>query len=180
MPKRRSTLDVSAFQATKAAVAADPEVGAASFTTVTTWEDGARARTRARSFVLQTDEPTPLGGTDTAVDPMELVLAAVGTCVTVGWVTEAVQRGVEYRNLEVRVTGSYDLRGYLALESDIRPGFHTIEYTVQVDSDAPLQTLEEIKAAVEATSPMFDNVKNVTPIKGSVVLAGEILAGGGT
>lgn len=168
MPKRRSTVDLSALEATRAAVAADPNVGVASFTTVTTWEDGARARTTARSFILQTDEPKPLGGTDAAVDPMELVLAAVGTCITVGWVTQAVQRGIEYRSLEVQVTGSYDLQGYLALGGDVRPGFQTIEYTVHVDSDARPQTLEEIRAAVEATSPMFDNVRNATPVKGSI------------
>src|SRR5688572_31255286 len=99
---------------------------------------------------------------------MELVLAAVGTCVTVGWVTQAVQRGVEFRSLEVQVTGSYDLQGYLALGDDVRPGFQTIDYTVHVDSDAPAQTLEEIRAAVEATSPMFDNVRNPTPVTGSI------------
>ena len=168
MPKRRATVDLSALEATRAAVAADPNIGVASFTTVTTWEDGARARTTARSFVLQTDEPKPLGGTDAAVDPMELVLAAVGTCITVGWVTQAVQRGIEYRSLEVQVTGTYDLQGYLALGGDVRPGFQTIEYTVHVDSDAPPQTLEEIRASVEATSPMFDNVRNPTPVSGLI------------
>ncbi|MDQ1489584.1 MAG: hypothetical protein QOJ23_2098 [Actinomycetota bacterium] len=171
MARTRSTMDLAAFQATKAAVAADPQVGVASFTTVTTWEEGKRARTTARSFVVRSDEPTPLGGTDTALDPMELVLAAVGACVTAGWVTEAVQRGIEYRNLEVRVTGTYDLRGYLALSGDIRPGFQTIEYAVHVDSDAPIERLEEIKATVESTSPMFDNVKNPTPVTGSVLPA---------
>lgn len=161
-------MDLSAFRATKAAVAADPNIGMASFTTVTTWETGKRTRTTARSFIVESDEPAALGGTDTALDPMELVLAAVGTCIAAGWVTQAVQRGVEYRNLEVRVTGSYDLRGYLALSGDVRPGFETIEYAVQVDSDAPAKTLEEIRAAVEATSPMFDNVRNATPVRGSV------------
>ena len=29
--------------------------------------------------------------------------------------------------------------------------------------------MAEIQAAVEATSPMFDNVKNATPLRGSVV-----------
>ncbi len=173
MPKRRSPVDLSAFEATRKAVASDPDIGVASFTTLTRWEDGARARTTARSFVVETDEPQPLGGTDTAVDPMELVLAAVGTCLTVGWVTQGVQRGVEYRSLEVRVTGSYDLRGYLALSGDIRPGFHTIDYTVHADCDASPQTLEEIRAAVEATSPMFDNVKNATPVKGAIAIPKE-------
>ena len=62
-----TTLDLDAFEATRDAVAQDPSVGQGSFTTVTTWEDGARARTTARSFSIETDEPAPLGGTDAAV-----------------------------------------------------------------------------------------------------------------
>jgi len=168
MSGRRASMDLSAFNATKAAVAADPTVGVASFSTVTTWEEGKRTRTTARSFVVRTDEPAALGGGDTALDPMELVLAAVGTCVTAGWVTEAVQRGLEYRSLEVAVTGTYDLRGYLRLDPDVRPGFQSIDYAVRVDSDVPVELLEEIKAAVEATSPMFDNVRHATPLTGSI------------
>ena len=171
MAERRSAMDLSAYNDTRAAVAADPAVGVASFTTVTTWEEGKRTRTTARSFVVHSDEPTALGGGDTALDPMELVLAAVGTCVTAGWVTEAVQRGVEYRNLEVAVTGTYDLRGYLRLDRTVRPGFQSIEYAVRVDTDAPAAVLEEIRVAVEATSPMFDNVRHATPVTGTILPA---------
>ncbi|MBY8863799.1 OsmC family protein [Nocardia sp. CA2R105] len=162
------TLDLSAYEATKAAVADDASVGTGAFSTVTTWTAGAQARTTARSFTLETDEPAPLGGTDKAFDPMELVLAAVGTCLTIGWVTQAVQRGIEYRNLRVEVNGDYDLRGYLALDEKVRPGFTGVNYVVHVDTDAPANVLEEIRAAAEATSPMFDNVKNATPLRGTV------------
>jgi|SRR6185369_4238146 len=169
MVKSCSTLDMKAYEATKAAVAADPALGAGSFTTVTTWQNGAHARTTARSFVLETDEPSPLGGTDQAIDPMELVLAAVGTCLTIGWVTQAVQRGIEYRDLRIEVSGHFDLRGYLAIDEAVRPGFSGLTYEVHVDTDAPAEVLEEIRRAAEATSPMFDNVKNATPLTGTVV-----------
>ncbi|GAA1382734.1 hypothetical protein GCM10009613_10990 [Pseudonocardia kongjuensis] len=168
MTKSCSTLDLATLEATKAAVAEDPSVGSGSFTTVTSWEDGARARTTARSFVLQTDEPAPLGGTDAAIDPMELVLAAIGTCLTIGWVTQAVQRGIEYRDLRIEVSGDFDLRGYLALDEKVRPGFSGISYTVHVDTDADQAVLDEIRAATEATSPMFDNVLNATPVTGTI------------
>jgi putative redox protein len=169
MSKSCATLDVAAYETTKAAVTADPSIGTGTFKTVTSWQDGALASTTARSFVLQTDEPAPLGGTDTAIDPMELVLAAVGTCLTIGWVTQAAQRGIDYRDLRIEVEGDYDLRGYLALDSQIRPGFAGVSYSVHVDTDAPPQVLEEIRAAAEATSPMFDNVRNATPVTGTVV-----------
>lgn len=166
-----STLDLAAYDATKAALGQNPTAAAGSFSTVTTWEDGARARTTARSFVIETDEPAPLGGTDKAVDPMELLLAAVGTCLTIGWVTAAARRGVDYRDLRIEVSGDFDLRGYLELDEAVRPGFSDIRYVVHVDTDADPAVLEEIKAAAERTSPMFDNVANATPVTGRVVTA---------
>jgi putative redox protein len=164
-----ATLDLDAFEATRDAVSGDPSVGQGSFTTITTWQDGARAQTRARSFSIETDEPAPLGGTDAAVDPMELVLAAVGTCLSIGWVTQARKRGLDYRNLRIEVSGRYDLRGYLALDDDTRPGFSEISYSVNVESDASPEQLAEIKEAAERTSPMFDNVLNATPVSGQVI-----------
>jgi hypothetical protein len=122
----QTTLDLDAFEATRDAVAQNPSAGQGTFTTVTTWEDGARARTTARSFSIETDKPAPLGGTDAAVDPMELVLAAVGTCLNIGWVTQARKRGIDYRDLRIEVSGNYDLRGYLDIDDDTRPGFSDI------------------------------------------------------
>ncbi len=152
------SVDLDAFDTTRAAVRDDPAVGRGAFRTVTQWEDGTRARTTARSFAIETDEPAPLGGTDQAVDPMELLLASLGTCLTIGWTTQAAKRGVDFRALRVEVTGDYDLRGYLGLDEDVRPGFPHIDYTVQVDSDAPPDVLDEIRRAAERTSPMFDNI----------------------
>jgi putative redox protein len=163
-----ANLDLVAFDATREAVAGDPASGQGSFTAVTDWVDGARGRTTARSFTIETDEPTPLGGTDEAVDPMELLLAAVGTCLQIGWVTQSARRGVDLRGLRIEVSGDYDLRGYLALEDAVRPGFSSLDYTVQVDADATPEQLEEIREAVEGTSPMFDNARNGAPVAGRV------------
>jgi uncharacterized OsmC-like protein len=167
MTKSCTTLDLDAFESTKSSVEADPTAGQGSFRTTTTWEDGARARTVARSFTIETDEPAPLGGTDEAVDPMELLLASVGTCLTIGWVTNAVRRGIDFRDLRIDVSGDYDLRGYLGID-ETRPGFGSISYTVHVDTDADDATLEDIRKAAEAGSPMVDNAANPTPLRGSV------------
>ncbi len=164
-----ASLNIEAYDATKDAVAADPEVGKGSFETITEWQDGAQAVTRARSFTLQTDEPAPLGGKDEHIDPMELLLASLGTCLSIGWVTQARKRGIEYRDLKIRVKAPFDLRGYLALDEAIRAGFTSLDYTVEVDSDVDPSILEEIRIAAERTSPMFDNILNATTITGRVV-----------
>jgi hypothetical protein len=85
-----------------------------------------------------------------------------------GWVTHAARRGVEFRDLRIDVVGDYDLRGYLALDEAVRPGFTSLRYAVRVDSDATPEQLEEIRRAAERTSPMFDNARNATPIVGEV------------
>jgi len=163
-----TNLDAAAFAETKAAVAGDPGLGRGSFRTVTEWTDGAVAVTRARSFTLATDEPRPLGGSDSAIDPMELLLASLGTCLTIGWVTHANQRGIDFEDLKIVVEAPYDLRGYLQLDAGVRPGFLDLSYRVEVKSDADPTVLEEIKRAAEAGSPMFDNIRNPTPIAGRI------------
>ena len=47
MARSCTTLDLSAFDTTRSAVAEDPTVGRGTFSTVTSWEDGARAHGRA-------------------------------------------------------------------------------------------------------------------------------------
>lgn len=136
---------------------------------MTEWIDGARARTTARSFTIETDEPSPLCGTDQAVDPMELLLASVGTCLTIGWVTRAVRQGIEFRDLRIEVEGDYDLPGYLGIGGETRPGFGGLRYTVHLDTDADEVVLEEILKAAEGGSPMVDNTAKPTPLQGTVV-----------
>lgn len=161
-------LDLHAFDKTTDAVQTNPELGRGSFTTVSEWVDGSVFRTTARTFTIDTDEPAPLGGTDKAIDPMELVLAAVATCQSIGWVTHAAKCGIDFRSLRIEMTGDYDLRGYLGLDPDVRPGFTNMSYTVYVDSDADPAQLEEIRLAAERGSPVTDNVMHGTPIRGEV------------
>ena len=84
-----STIDLASWDSMREAVARDPSVGQGSFTSVTEWQDGALARTTARTFVIETDEPTMVGGSDKGIDPLELILAAIGSCITIGWATRA-------------------------------------------------------------------------------------------
>jgi len=163
-----TSLDIETFRATRDHVAENPADGKGAFETVTYWQDGAQAVTKARSFTIETDEPSALGGQDQHIDPMELLLASLGTCLTIGWVNQANFRGLDYRDLKIRVHAPFDLRGYLGVSDEVRPGFTEIAYTVEVDTDADAETLEEIRKAAEAGSPMFDNILNPTAIRGEV------------
>lgn len=168
------SVDLAAMDQTRRAVADDPGAGRGTFETTSRWQDGTRARTTARSFVIDTDEPAPLGGTDQAADPMELLLASLGTCLTIGWATQAARRGVDFRSLRIHVTGYYDLRGYRDLDLDVRPGFSRITYTVHVDTDADPILLEDIGEDAQRTSPVFDNIAQGVPITSQVDPTGAL------
>jgi uncharacterized OsmC-like protein len=159
---------MATFEQTKEAIRNDPKLGQGSFTAVTEWVDGSLARTTARSFTIETDEPTPLGGTDKAIDPMELLLAAVGTCLQIGWVTHANRRGIDFRSLRIETKGDYDLQGYLALDSSVPPGYLNISYSVEVDTDADPAILDEIRVAAENGSPVTQNVLKGTPVRSEI------------
>ncbi|MEM9473432.1 MAG: OsmC family protein [Pseudomonadota bacterium] len=163
-----TTLDIETMKNTKAHLEKNPEEAKGSFSSTTKWLGGAQATTHARSFTIKTDEPTPLGGKDENIDPMELLLAALGSCLTIGWVTHANLRGIDFSDLEITVNAPFDLRGYLDIDQSVRPGFGELSYDVKVQTDASDNVLDEIKKAAELGSPMFDNIKNMTPIAGNI------------
>ena len=156
-------LDLGRLNEFAQAVRDDPEKAKLTFSAKTAWRDGAATETRARDNLIAADEPEVLGGSDSAADPVELLLASLTSCVSIGLVTHAAKRGVELRDFEIDVEGDLDVRGYLGDEG-VRPGFSAVRYTVRVDSDAPAETINEIVRTAERASPMFDNISNGVPV----------------
>lgn len=43
-------------------------------------QDGVQVKVKSRNFEITVDEPNNLGGTDTGMNPVEMVLGALGAC----------------------------------------------------------------------------------------------------
>jgi uncharacterized OsmC-like protein len=56
------------------------------------------------------DEPEVLGGTNTAANPVEQILGALGSCLSIGYTAGAVARGITIEHLRIDLTGTIDLR----------------------------------------------------------------------
>lgn len=139
--------------------AADPEVAQSFWTARTQWTGGFRTATYARQHApILTDEPDWLAGHDTAPNPVEYVLAAIGSCLSVGYAAAASAQGVELRSLEIEVKGNVDLRVFLGL-SEGHAGYSRIEVTTYVDSDAAEVELAELHRSVVATSPVGNTLE---------------------
>ena len=100
------------------------------------------------------DEPEQLGGTDTAPNMVEQVLAAYGSCLTVGYTLNASVRGIKVNDLRVEVEGDLNLAGFFGLSDQIPAGFTNIRTRVYLDADASEEQLQALHDHVLKTSPV--------------------------
>lgn len=126
----------------------------------TKWLSGFKVRTCSRDFTLLADEPEVLCGTNTASNPVEMVLQAYGACLTIGYAMNAAVRGIEITDISIELEGEIDLPGFLGLEPpekmhmDKLPGFKTITASVSIKSGSDEKSLRELHEHVVGTSPV--------------------------
>ena len=77
--------------------------------------------------------------------------------MSVGYAANAAAMGIHLEKLEIETEGQLDLRGFLGLDSTVKPGYEEIHYTVVVKSSAPQEKLEELHQSIMKTSPNFSN-----------------------
>ena len=125
---------------------------------------GKEDATRTEPFVLDADEPPVLLGEDHGANPVEFVLHALASCLTTSMVYHAATRGIKIDSIESRLEGNLDLRGFLGISPDVRPGYKNLKVNFTVKSDATSETLQELTKY----SPVFDIVTNPVPVAISV------------
>lgn len=156
-------VDVAAVAALTEAVRADESAAATTWRADVTWQGAFRSTARIRSFeALASDEPPALGGTDSAPNPVEQLLAALGNCLAVGYAANATARGIRVDDLRVQVRGNLDLHSFLGLRPG-HAGFSDITATVHIDADATAADLQALHEAVVATSPVGHSLRAAIP-----------------
>jgi len=171
-------IDVDQLTDTVGAIKENPELAHFEFRAHTEWLDGARSRTeiqefygagqeddsREAPFVLFGDEPPVLLGTNTAPNAVETVLYGLASCLAVGIVYNAAARGIAIEGLEFDLEGDIDLRAFLGLSEEVRPGFGEIRVNYRIRTDASREEIEELCKHVQKTSPVLDIVSNPVPV----------------
>jgi uncharacterized OsmC-like protein len=157
----------------------NPDLARFQFRAYNEWIDGAHSRTtiesfygagqedtsRSRPFTLEGDEPPVLLGENTAPNAVETVLHALASCLAVGIVYNAAAQGINIESLSFDMEGDLDLRAFLGLSEEVRPGYNNIEVKYRVNSDAPREKIQELCDYVQKTSPVLDIVRNPVPVK---------------
>jgi uncharacterized OsmC-like protein len=113
------------------------------------------------------DEPPQLLGDDTAPNPTEALLAALGSCIAVGLQANAVARGWNVRGIEVELEGDINITSVWGT-GDLSPkplGLTAVRMKVYLDIDgATPAELDELVAHAAKWSPVFNTVRNPVPI----------------
>jgi uncharacterized OsmC-like protein len=165
------------IQEVRAELGRSPEMADVTFAADTTLVNGYQTEARIRDFGLTVDEPPLIGGTNTGPTPVELVLAALGTCQEIVYATYARTLGIPVDRVSVRAEGQLDLRGFFGV-ADVPAGFQNVSFTVDVDSPAPPEDVARLVEAVNAHCPVLDILRQPLPVTGTYHHNGEPLPGG--
>lgn len=137
------------------------EAGKTVWKASSSWKGGFRVQTDSRGFISTFDEPEMLCGTNSAANPVEVVLQAYGACLTIGYAMNAAVRGIELEDIRIDLEGEIDLPGFLGLEApekygmDKLPGYKTVRASVKIKAkNADEKKLEELHKHVFSTSPV--------------------------
>ena len=160
-----NNVDIEAVRGLAQVIQADPAKAQTTWTAHVTWKGAFASEARVRTFEpLQSDEPPALGGRDTAPNPVEQLLSALGNCLAVGYAANATILGIELKDLRVDLKGDLDLHVFLGFKEG-HAGFDSVTATVTIDSDAPAEQLEELHPKVQASSPVGHTLQNALPVE---------------
>jgi len=147
-------VDLPAVGSLVQAIQGDPDIAQTVWKSEVTWDGAFRTSARSRDFApIAFDEPPALGGTNTAPNPVEQILGALGSCLVIGYAANASAAGIELKDLRIELEGDLDLHTFLGLEQG-NAGFSSIKATVHIESDADDAALDALHQKVVTTSPV--------------------------
>ena len=142
----------------------NPTEALASFHSNSKLVDGFRSDVIIRDHHVVVDEPPQLGGGDAGPNPIELLLAALGTCQEITYKAYAAAMGIDIARVSVELEGDIDLRGFFGVDATVRAGYQKIRGTVHIESAASREALQKLKAAVDLHCPLLDMLTTLVPV----------------
>lgn len=123
---------------------------------------------RAGDHAFTIDEPAGLGGTDLGANPVEHLLAALGSCQVITYQVWAEKLGLRLDAVDISLVGDLDLRGFFGTDDGVRPGFGSIALEVQLTGPEPTDRYDELVREVELHCPVLDNLIRPVPVTTTV------------
>jgi uncharacterized OsmC-like protein len=131
---------------------------------ITNFTVGGAKLKHSKTFRVEGDHPKELLGTDKGPASVEVLLAALGHCISSGWAMYGGVLGVSIERYRIEIEGDIDLQGMMGLPEPgkVRPGYQSIRATHYVKSKAPRDKLEQLKQMAEDLSPVKDSLRAIS------------------
>jgi uncharacterized OsmC-like protein len=155
-------------------IAQDEDYGKFQFRARNQWINGARSRSTIQGFIaggkentdrkqslfVDADQPEFLGGQNTAPNPVEHLLHALDSCLTVTLVYHAAVQGIHLEAVTTAAEGDMNARGFFGISDTVDKGYRKIRVSMQVKSDADAETLTKLAMY----SPVYEVISRSVPI----------------
>ncbi len=156
-------IDAAGLERLSCTAKADPATGKKVLRAKTICEDGFRNMTYVRELSpLLVGEPPALLGDDSAPNPSETALAALGSCISVGLLANATHRGVTLSKIEVAMEADIDISavwGVGDLAGDKPLGITEVRCRVTLAGDAEPEVLQQIHDHAIDWSPVVNTFR---------------------
>ena len=174
-------IDVDALKDVVEQIKEDPAKGLVEFRVKSQWKGRTRSETSIdaykiggkevqRSFKMNVDEPLELLGENTAPNPQEYLMTALNACIMVGYVAGAAIKGITLSKVEIETSGQLDLRGFLGLDPNVKPGYDSLQYVVRIKGSGTPEQFREVHENVMKTSPNYFNISKPVRIDAQLVV----------
>lgn len=138
--------------------------GTHSRTTVETFSGLGQDHTHVATFTFDADHPECFASEDNGATPVEIVLAALGSCLVGGLAAIAQNREIQLHRVAAKVEGDMSVLGILGADPDVRNGYREIRVTFDVDADATDDDIKALVAQSQKRSAVFDILTNPTNV----------------
>jgi putative redox protein len=155
-------------------IQANPSRSSVVFRANTHLEENVRCSVKIRNFdPITIDEPPELAGANAGVNPVELVLAALGTCQEIMYSAYASVMDIPLHGVSVNVKGYLDLKGLFGLDESVPAGYQKITFETEINSPADDETLRQLIDTVESHCPVLDILCSQQKITGIAKVKGR-------
>ena len=162
-------VDTSRIAALSNKIQEEPSKGDTLWKAEVIWQNGFRNQIRVRDLPASyADEPEVLGGTNTAPNPVEQLLGALGSCLAIGYTANASVRGIQIEDLRIELEGHIDLPVFLGLHEG-HAGYSDVAIKVYLKAGAPQEILEELHQQVLKTSPFGQTIEKAISLHATLV-----------
>jgi len=166
MPTELKTI----LDGTASAIAADPSLASARITARCELVGVHEVQTHLHDRVLTSDQPPMLGGDGHGPNPVEIALAALGSCQAQTYRFWSEKLGIRIDDVAVDVQGSVDVHGIFGLRDGVRPGFGDVSVAVRISGPEAPERYDELRRAVDDHCPVLDVFTNSVPVTTSMAV----------